>query len=502
MKHIAHSISTINVLNVETLEELIQNGSKVFILGNGETVTITVGRDGFWCSKLVVTLPNGRNFALKLNWLGNKIKTELNNELLANVFNILETYPNPIVKFQLLNLVASIDPINVRKLLGVRDSQRGFVPLGIIGQDDKLTSMFDTVDAFKSSITEILGDKIVEECEEMIKSTYGNLKLGNFVDGERKRLDISESNFSRLGKMSILHSLARRNAASWWRAPTERLSGAPWIEVPDEEERQKGAWPNRSENIDMSSIMVFRKEDFQGLTTVLPKKIRFDRESRSFVNADKTMEAALRDGGPISIFEAQSLGLITPEKAKELQRSGRTEFLPVYISFRATEKFNDYVADVKNILNKLPNSVKDADALAKLIISKLQPGVIPIFTGHSMGGMLAHSMGTKYNYASIGFNPLGLGTGVREFLGQDKCVTANDALHAECHSSFIMRGDWVSDEEGSKIARIAVKKPYVGQRYVMPNESGIKGTKLHRYYVRNIKRLVPQTEIPQLLLKN
>lgn len=83
-----------------------------------------------------------------------------------------------------------------------------------------------------------------------------------------------------------------------------------------------------------------------------------------------------------------------------------------------------------------------------------------------MGGMLAHAMGAKYNYASVGFNPLGLGEGVRRFIDKGdrgRCKRANDVAYAECHPSFAMRGDWVSDERGSKVARLLVKKPYIGQ---------------------------------------
>ncbi|MDR0740780.1 MAG: lysophospholipase [Puniceicoccales bacterium] len=114
----------------------------------------------------------------------------------------------------------------------------------------------------------------------------------------------------------------------------------------------------------------------------------------------------------------------------------------------------------------VPRSVRDADTLAQTIIDNLQPGVVPIFTGHSMGGMLAHAMGAKYNYASVGFNPLGLGEGVRRFIDKGdrgRCKRANDVAYAECHPSFAMRGDWVSDERGSKVARLLVKKPYIGQ---------------------------------------
>jgi hypothetical protein len=55
----------------------------------------------------------------------------------------------------------------------------------------------------------------------------------------------------------------------------------------------QGAASNRSDTIDISQITVFRQQDCQSRTTALPTKRQFDRENRSFVNANKTMEAAL-----------------------------------------------------------------------------------------------------------------------------------------------------------------------------------------------------------------
>jgi hypothetical protein len=71
--------------------------------------------------------------------------------------------------------------------------------------------------------------------------------------------------------------------------------------------------------------------------------------------------------------------------------------------------------------------------------------------------MLAHAMDVKHNCASIGFNPLELGTAIREFIGEDKCNQANNVAHAECHPSFAMKEDWVSDEKRSKIAGAVIK---------------------------------------------
>jgi hypothetical protein len=129
-----------------------------------------------------------------------------------------------------------------------------------------------------------------------------------------------------------------------------------------------------------------KKSKEYSINQKLLKGIHYDNDHYSFVNSDRTMESALREGEFMSVSDAQSLGLITPEKADELQKFGIQEFTLLYVSFRVTEQMNDYIADAKNIMNMLPESIKDADALTQTILDNLQPGVVPIFMGHSMAG--------------------------------------------------------------------------------------------------------------------
>jgi hypothetical protein len=82
-------------------------------------------------------------------------------------------------------------------------------------------------------------------------------------------------------------------------------------------------------------------------------------------------------------------------------------------------------------------------------------------------------MGVKHNCVSIGFNPLELGKGVPLFIGEDKFNKTNDIAHMRCHTSFGMHVDWISDEEGSMMARLAVEKSYIRQQYDMGNKIGI-----------------------------
>jgi hypothetical protein len=254
----------------------------------------------------------------------------------------------------------------------------------------------------------------------------------------------------------------------------------------------KGGQHSVVDNKSMGNNLLFRTDPVSRGSAV--GNIHFDDSRRTYVNADGTMTAWLRiDNRNMSIDQGLELGLITPEKARELLRQNppRTEFTPLYVVFAPTRTLADMKSDIKNITNGVPQSVRDADVLAETINTNLETGVVPIFTGHSMRGMLAPAAGARHNCASIGFNRLGLGEGIRKFIDKGTgggCKQANDAAHAECHSSFAMHGDWVSDGSGSLVAKAFVKKPYSGQRYMMENETRETDmNKRHNAYEKNIE---------------
>jgi hypothetical protein len=252
------------------------------------------------------------------------------------------------------------------------------------------------------------------------------LKLGHLSDrvygGERKRLNFSQSNFAkcpeRIGKLEVM---AYHNSSAYWRED----------------------W---KDNLDMMAQGMFK--DTLKKSPRYERRIRRDGERYSYINSDRSMEAGLRidrdsNGNPqkMSLVGGIELGLVPLEVAQALEREGYDEFTPLYISFRSTESAADVRADIINLMDWVPQNVRDADTLAQTIIGDLQPGVAPIFTGHSMGEMLAHTVGAKHNYASIGFNPLGLGRDVRRFIDKGdrgRCKRANGVTHAECHPSFVM----------------------------------------------------------------
>jgi hypothetical protein len=383
-----------------------------------------------------------------------------NDEYFQRMLQAIGECDNGQEKLRLLSLMASFNPRSTKRAL-LRDVPGLAFFNGLFDPNGQPGEALGTVGKFRSYLKKKGIDGI--QFRESIESIYGNLKLGLLSDkvygGERKRLDFSQSNFAqcpeRIGK---LEAIAYHNSSAYW-------------------------WENCKDNLKMMERGLFR--DTLKRNPRYGRRIRRDEERCSYINPDRAMEAGLRidrdeNGNPrkMSVTDGVELGLVTPEVARVLEREGYGAFTPLYVSFRSTESAADVKADIINIMGWVPLSVRDADTLAQTIIDNVAPGVVPIFTGHSMGGMLAHTVGAKHNYASIGFNPLGLGEGIRLFIDKgdrERCKRANDVAHAECHPSFVMRGDWVSDERGSKVARLLVKKPYIGQRYIMSNRSHTMG---------------------------
>jgi hypothetical protein len=407
--------------------------------------------------------------------VGGKVGSKKNLESFQNVFSAMKACQDPKEKLYLLNLMISLNPEETKKELKNNDNDLGIFK-GLFDQEGRPSGTLSTLGNFESYLAGVGIDPT--EMKESITSLYENLKLGllnnKIYGGKRKRLDFSQSNFaSGSAKLEKLKSIAFHSGAAHW-------NGA------------------RSGNITIEDQNIFRNNP------CLPPNISHNSSRCTYANADRTMEAGLRfdrdyDSGlpkKISISEGLELGLVTPEKAQELkdQTPPCTEFTPLYVIFRPTQSVADGLADARNIGGRLgvPQNVRDADALAQTIIENLQPGVVPIFVGHSMGGMLARAVGTKHNYASIGFNPLGLGRDVRKFINKGsrgRCKQANDATHAECHPSFVMRGDWVSDGSGSLMARAVVKKSDIGQSYIMEDRSGVTGMfARHNAYAKNLEQ--------------
>ncbi|MDR1366810.1 MAG: hypothetical protein LBJ13_02795 [Puniceicoccales bacterium] len=421
--------------------------------------------------------------------VGGKVGSAQNRESFGNVFAAMKACQNSEEKLSLLNLMISLDPRSAREKLVENSDDLGIFK-NLLDSQGRPAIALGTPDKFKRYLARLARESGAginpAQFQGTIQSVYENLKLGSLGGkvhgGERKRLGFSQSNFARTPKdIDFLHRIAEKTKFSY--------SGG----------KISGTAPNTTVQQNLFST----EAEFRTAADIkFPEGsgIAFDRESGTFANADKTMQARFSvdtlSGGTLqtmSIDQGQELGLITPEKAQELKSQGIRDFTPLYIAFKPTTSASDVGADVRNIADGVPQNVRDADILAKTLIDHLVPGVVPVFTGHSMGGMLAHAVGAKHNCASIGFNPLGLGEGVREFIdegGGNRCEQANDVTHAECHPSFAMRGDWVSDGKGSKVARLFVKKPYIGQRYMLENRSGETSMReAHVAFVENLEAI-------------
>jgi hypothetical protein len=523
------SVTGLRLFDVNSLNEAVKGcgglrGEKNCVLPGGTAVKITpsipqrkifsksssrLDSSGKLLHKRVTVQIGQQTFDMRISGSGGKLRvggkvgTKKNEESFNSAFDAMKRCSDPTEKLCLLNLMVSLDPKRAKSEL-MKNAEDSGPFQGLLNQADHFGELWgpdhsgesmqnggdlgifeglfderghpgsalDTMGAFKSYLGE-KGIDNVTQFEGTIQSIYENLKLGHLSHkvhgGERERLDFSQSSFAREpAKIGVLMSIARHNNNT-------HTNG-------------------RSENISMENQHIFKPG---GSPT---GSVCYNTKFKTYVNPDRTMEAGLRtdfesDGTPkkISISDGQRLGLITPEKAQELQGQDLTEFTPLYVSFRATKSFADARADAANVMGLAPDNMKDAVALAGTIIDNLQPDVVPIFTGHSMGGMLAHAAGVVHNYSSIGFNSLGFGGGSRKWIDRHSegkgCKRANDVNHAECHPTFAMRGDWVSDEEGSRVANVAAKKPYIGQRYIVENASGCTGINAHNRYAANIAAL-------------
>jgi hypothetical protein len=435
--------------------------------------------------RVAITIPGGVSFGLRVSGsrgqtrLGGEIGSQKNNESFDTVRAQMDRCSRAEEKLFLLDLMASSDPQRAKAWLN-----------GSAGNESQSAYTRRPRDELIGRIGEKLGNpEFVDTHTPEIGLLCGKLQMGGLMNkglgGERERLDIQESRFWNPDGMQQLKGIADTCRQGFSLA--------------------HGANIDEGSHISGSTERYFRSplQDELTMSDALAREgIHFDETRHTFSNSDRTMEAALRAGASMSVANAQEFGLITPEKAEELSRQGKTSFTPLYISFRGSRlngqetSPEDFFASARNIvLDGCPQNVRDADALTKQILSRLNNSgnepVVPIFVGHSMGGMLAHAMGGKHNCASIGFNSLGLGEGVREFINANGgdgnwCELANDVAHAGCHPSFAMQGDIVSDEEGSLIAQMVIKKPYIGQRYIMPNVSGSHGMSAHEDYYGNI----------------
>jgi hypothetical protein len=115
-----------------------------------------------------------------------------------------------------------------------------------------------------------------------------------------------------------------------------------------------------------------------------------------------------------------------------------------------------------------------------------QPIRIPVFAGHSMGGLIAQAMGAKFQRTSYVFNPLGIGDGVRnDFIGEENYNQAN-GNDGRSHVAIITAGDWVSDP---RCASAKVLRPQLGTRIILPclRDGKPESNEMHNAFSGNLQ---------------
>jgi hypothetical protein len=203
-------------------------------------------------------------------------------------------------------------------------------------------------------------------------------------------------------------------------------------------------------------------------------------------------------------------------KREEVQLKN-CQIIPYYVSYKGMNCLQKAVGCEENLSDRIPAELKEAEdayreqilpAIRKYNSRAIKEGkavCIPVFSGHSMGGMLAHAMGAKFRRMSFGFMPLGHGNGIRhDFVGNENWQSAN-GTDADSHISLITEGDWVSDPKSASAAYLRLPP---GKRYVIPwtldsdklnKEKGFRGLEsriIHRLHNANLQHFLNPLILP------
>ncbi|KAK8841701.1 hypothetical protein M9Y10_026645 [Tritrichomonas musculus] len=205
-------------------------------------------------------------------------------------------------------------------------------------------------------------------------------------------------------------------------------------------------------------------------------KFYFDYDH--YISNDYKLYVSVRSASKTTLVtDAKRLGLITPEKAEELKECHINEIQLIYIIFRSLSCIKDVFTAAKNVMDLVPVSIDHADKFTRELIEKIRNfnqkvssskiRCIPLFLGFSMGGMTAKVMSIKYGFSSVVFNPLGIGRGLQNFIGEEKLKIARDDNHSLCYQSYFMKWDWVSDSHSNNISKYFIFKPQIGQSFII-----------------------------------
>ena len=138
----------------------------------------------------------------------------------------------------------------------------------------------------------------------------------------------------------------------------------------------------------------------------------------------------------ISINEAIDNGFILPKNLDEkLKENQNLKMRPLMINcygVGSSDTLKQLKAGIKNGLSQDIEEVHVATAIIESLVEAKQKEckdenviVVPYITGHSLGGMFAAAISSKLHIGSCLFNPLGLSSKLREFVGGKNLDAAN-----------------------------------------------------------------------------
>ena len=130
----------------------------------------------------------------------------------------------------------------------------------------------------------------------------------------------------------------------------------------------------------------------------------------------------------ISVNEAIDNGFILPKNLDEkLKENQNLKIRPLMINcygVGSSDTLKQLKAGIKNGLSRDIEEVHVATAIIESLVEAKQKEckdenviVVPYITGHSLGGMFAAAISSKLHIGSCLFNPFGLGSKLREFVG-------------------------------------------------------------------------------------
>ena len=138
----------------------------------------------------------------------------------------------------------------------------------------------------------------------------------------------------------------------------------------------------------------------------------------------------------ISVNEAIDNGFILPKNLDEkLKENQNLKIRPLMINcygVGSSDTLKQLKAGIKNGLSRDIEEVHVATAIIESLVEAKQKEckdenviVVPYITGHSLGGMFAAAISSKLHIGSCLFNPFGLGSKLREFVGKENLDAAN-----------------------------------------------------------------------------